>query len=507
MDNIITRIIKSKNNHSSNMALITPRITLSYDDMHKVIKLYFTKIKEMCFFSLNNQFIAIYISSPLEAIIAQIAVMFHGAICIPLDTKTPLIYYSLDEIGNIACIITDEETLKDINFPILYLPIIENIMKEKEAKNDIYIQEDINESTYCMITSGTTGTPKAVLLKQEAILNQIDAKIALLKMNEETITCLAMNLSFVASIWQVLGTLFVGGTLILLEENIMRNPYTVFKEANTNKASILCITPSFLRAFLMINKGSRRIPLKTLKMIVLTGELLYSDIAKQFYDEYNIPLINAYGQTECTDDIFHYRIPNNFDFANNQIIPIGTSIPKINYMILGDDMKPVKVGKIGELYITGICLARGYIRNKELITPFCRIKTLSDLCSYGTNDLVSQDDDGLLICHGRKDNQIKMNGYRIYPEIIEKNCLGFQGIRDALVLKNELVAGSYLSLQYITQTGEEINTKELKKYLAKKIPFYMIPSAYDKVDYFRYSSNGKKIRKIYTKEGINDGYS
>jgi acyl-coenzyme A synthetase/AMP-(fatty) acid ligase len=159
------------------------------------------------------------------------------------------------------------------------------------------------------MTSGTTGIPKTVLLKQKAVLNQIEAKSTLLNMDSNTRLVLSMSLSFAASIWQVYAVLFHGGSLILLDEEDRCNPFDAFKKSQEYDANIMCVTPSFLRAFLISNKGLGKLSLNNLDKIVLTGEMLHADLVERLYHEYDISIINAYGQAETADDTFHYIVP------------------------------------------------------------------------------------------------------------------------------------------------------------------------------------------------------
>jgi len=498
MKDIGARIIQSINNYPVNTAIISSKLTLSYTEMNNYIGLYVEKINEICHNQIRNNYVLIYISSPLEAIIAQIAIIISGGICIPLDRETPLAYYSLEHIKDIACIITDDyEFLEQVDFPVLRIIEIEKSILTQKNMNVNCAVNSLSENVYCIMTSGTTGTPKAVVLKQEAVINQVDAKIALLDMNYNSRVCLCMNLSFVASIWQVLGTFFVGGSLVLLDDQVRHNPYNIFEKANESASSILCVAPSVFRAFLLMNKSSRKISLDNLLNIVLTGELLFSDLVKEFYEEYNIPLINAYGQTECSDDTFHYIIPRQFDYINNPIIPIGYPIPNIDFIIIDESGNEVERGAKGELCIFGQCLSPGYIQNNERNQKMFRsLHALSGASVFCTGDLVSQLNNDMLICYGRKDNKVKINGYRIEPESIEASSLNFKGIHDVLVLKIETPTDGYLHLQYVPEKGVEIDARELRKHLFERLPPYMMPAIITKTRDIKYSNNGKKIRNI-----------
>lgn len=216
MNEIKARILRSIVDYPSNIAIESSQITLSYSEMSNYVNAYISKINSKCHGSIENKYVLIYIHSPMEAIIAQIAILLSGGICVPFDRQTPLAYYSIDRITDIACMITDDyEFQQQINFPVLRITEIEDRVSLENTGSAINISKTSSENAYCIMTSGSTGVPKAVVLKQIAVVNQVDAKIEILNMNSTSKICFYMNLSFVAAIWQVLATFFVGGTLVV----------------------------------------------------------------------------------------------------------------------------------------------------------------------------------------------------------------------------------------------------------------------------------------------------
>jgi len=305
-----------------------------------------------------------------------------------------------------------------------------------------------------------------VTLKQDAILNQIDAKINLLSINKDSRLCISLNLSFVASIWQVFASLFQGGTIIMLDNVIKASPYDTFKTAIANKASIMCVTPSVFRAFSAINRGTRKISIASLQSLILTGELLHSDLIKTLRQETDIDIINAYGQTETADDTFHYRMPKGFDFEKHPVVPIGLPIPNISSEI-----------RDGEL-----CL-KGMFQD-------------NDSSFFHTGDSVSFCDElNAFITNGRKDFQIKFNGFRINPEAVEICCASIDGVADAILNKVETGATSYLQLKFTLATEASVTEKHIREVLTNGLPSYMVPRDIIHVSEIEYNSNGKKKRE------------
>lgn len=466
--------------------------------MDKYIEQFVYEIGEICDGQTEGRYIYLYIRSALEAVIAQLAVLRVGAICILLDRQVPLEYYLSRNIENIACMVTDNyESPIPTEFPIIHIRAIKDINHTQLITKGSTLKLT-SQHAYCIMTSGTTGQPKAVLLRQESLLNQIDAKIQLLNLNQNSRVCLCMNLSFVASLWQIFATMFVGGTLVLLDERIRRSPYEIFKTSNEYQVNVLSVVPSVLQAYLTaITNKSRKVSLDCLSTIILTGELLPPFLISRYYLEYDIPIINAYGQTECSDDTFHFQIPKGFVTDETQVVPIGRPIPNIRYSIVDEQGNSVPQGEKGELCIAGICLADGYlgdaVRTKQAFRP---LATLNGDIVFHTGDEVSLLADGTLVCYGRIDNQIKIHGFRIEPEAIEFCCLTYEGMRDALAIKVETVSGSYMQLEYVTQENTSINPQDLKSYLEQRLPVYMVPSVFTQVRQIDYHENGKKCRTV-----------
>jgi acyl-coenzyme A synthetase/AMP-(fatty) acid ligase/acyl carrier protein len=498
MDSINNRINQSIVNFPAKVALMGQGSSLTYLEMDEYIEEIMQKIRVVCSEQLYGKLIYVYMHSSFEAIISQFAVIRSGAICVPLDRQTPLEYYALENTENVVCMITDGFLPeKQMRIPILQIESLPNMAFENTTHSvDGYPDPNISQYSHCILTSGTTGKPKAILLKQDAVLNQVDAKIQLLKMNSDSKVCLSMGLSFVASIWQIYATIFVGGTLIVLDGQSRRSPYDIFKKADENHASILCTVPSVLQAYLMVIKNkSRKLDLSKKMTIVLTGEILYTILAKQFYKEYDIPLINAYGQTECSDDTFHYLIPKEIDESSLPIVPIGYPIENIKYSIVDESGKSVNKQERGELCISGKCLAEHLIDDSEYTEKsFRETDALGGIIAFYTGDVVEQLENNAIVCCGRLDNQIKLHGYRIEPEAIEVCCFSYYGIRDVLVIKEHTATDTHLKLFYVQQEGIEINTNSLREYLTQRLPNYMIPSAYEKIDCIQYNEHGKKVR-------------
>lgn len=481
--------------YSMNDAICYAGTTVTYKQLKRYVQNVLFELNEIDAHQERKLYL-IYTDSPIVHIISQLAVLKKGGVCVPLDQNAPLEYYHLHRFDNIACIITDKVQLKEeINWPIIFLS--EEKLYEccddynyEFNTNSLDIDEDL--SLYCIMTSGTTNAPKAVLLKQAAILNQIEAKINVLDMDASSRICVLTNFSFVATIWQILSCLILGGCIVKLDDDTCRNPVTFLSKADYYRSTIVCMTPSYVRALIYAEK----IELKSITTFVLTGEILDSSLAQLVLSNYKVKLINAYGQTETSDDTFHYVFSDSCDYNLYPFAPIGSPISNIEYVIINKNNDVVLNEGIGELCISGVCLFDQYLGDAELTEKqYISVKELNNKRFFRSGDLVSRSN-GELVCHGRIDNQIKVNGFRIEPELIETYSMRFPGVRDAVVINTSTEKKNYLHLLYRDDPDINVTPNELREYLKKVIPSYMLPSIVSKTKNIVYSNNGKKIRSI-----------
>lgn len=500
MNTINNRILESMNRNSERVAIEYMGLKITYDELHKAIQNLSVQIQSLS--NIKNKIVVIDIASPVKHIISQLAVLFNGGICLPIDSSIPIEYYALDRVENIACLIGDEAIEGVEGFTIQVPELDQLLCAPSRLTNDVFDIENVY--SYCFMTSGTTNHPKLISLSQNAILNQVEEKISLLQIDSTSKIYYSMNFSFVASLWQFMAPLFVGGTVVLATEHELQNPYEVFLNAVQYKASILCVVPSALKVFFLQNKKDRKIKLKGIETLVLTGELLESNIVKCFLHEFpNVTVVNAYGQTETSDDIFHYVVPKDFDYEKNKIIPIGFPIKNIRYVIVDDTGEAVENENLkGELCISGTCIGE---KNCNLFQKLIQIDGETFYC---TGDVVSKTKEGLVICYGRKDHQIKIHGQRIQPEHIEVVSTGYPGIKDAIAIKIEQPTSEYIHLQYELESDYRIDVRGFRDYLAANLPSYMVPAIITRTNQIPYNNHGKKIRNLRMREIENcDGFN
>lgn len=495
MKNIFAYIIDNYSNSPDKTAIKHNGNKITYSELYDVL------LKRISFFNFqgvkSQDIVAIYMDNSIDMIVSILALTALKVVVLPLDVNLPLkrIQNILDN-SNPKFILCDNESALNLKNNANTIKATELDMKIC-GETDFYCREyDTDDIIYCIYTSGSTGLPKGILLTARGIFNHIYSKIELLNITSDSILCLSFNISFVASIWQILAPFIIGSTLVIYDNDALKDTVGFMEKIKSDDVNILSVVPQFLKAYcnLVADKKNRKVNFFDLKYVILTGEKFNAELVRNFYQEYPcITLINAYGQSECSDDTFHYIIPHNFD---GKKVPIGKPIKNINFFIL-DEFGEKTVDK-GELYIGGSALSKGYLNDSCKTNQAFVYKNISKDILFKTGDIVECNAEGELLYLGRADNQVKIHGFRVELEDIENHICDFLGISEALVRTHELKNGDTI-LEALYTSKCTINSDLLKKYLRMHLPEYMLPSKYTHVENFDYLPNGKINREANVK--------
>jgi amino acid adenylation domain-containing protein len=354
---------------------------------------------------------------------------------------------------------------------------------------------------YVIYTSGSTGTPKGAMVEQRGMLNHLYAKIVALDLDSSDHIAQTASQCFDISVWQFLAVLLVGGRVQIYPDAIAHDAATLLQRVEQQQVSILETVPSLLGAMLDTyeRQDVTRPSLRALRWLVPTGEALPVSLCQRWLTCYpQVLLLNAYGPTECSDDVTHYAIieppPESL-----KSIPIGKAIPNMRLYVLDRHLQPQPIGVGGEVYVGGVGVGRGY-RNDERRTqesfvadPFSEEEGAR---LYKTGDLGRYLPDGNLEFLGRVDFQVKVRGYRIELGEIEAVLSRLEGVREAVVgVQGEEQGEPRLVAYVVPEPGQAVTTELLKTQVKQHLPAYMMPSAFVMLDHFPLTSNGKLDRK------------
>ncbi|MFF9977458.1 amino acid adenylation domain-containing protein [Streptomyces erythrochromogenes] len=345
-----------------------------------------------------------------------------------------------------------------------------------------------DDLAYIIFTSGSTGRPKGAMVHRAGMVNHLFAKIDDLGITADDVVVHNAPVTFDISVWQMLSPLITGGRLVVVDRDTAADPQELFGRITTDHVTVLEVVPSLLRAAIdSWNNGLVRPELAPLTHLMVTGETLPADLAREWLAMApHIPLVNAYGPTECSDDVTHAVIHAGSDIGSRA--PIGHPVRNTRLYVLDPNLQPVPPGTPGELYVAGTGVGHGYLddpaktavtftADPHAVEPGTRM--------YRTGDRVRQRPDGQLEFLERTDHQVKIRGHRIELGEIETALRRLPGITDAAaaVHHGRLVA-------YLIGTTDDPRTA-----LAATLPGYMLPSTFLTLDALPLTPNGKVDRK------------
>ncbi|MCR3759915.1 amino acid adenylation domain-containing protein [Clostridium felsineum] len=440
----------------------------------------------------SNTIVGIVTERSLEMIIGIFAILKAGGAYLPIDPSYPKerVEYMLGD-SSAEILLTMNNILDDVKFTGEIIDLFDNKLFEYDTSN----LEKINsfeDLIYIIYTSGTTGKPKGVMVKRGSFNNLVKWYCSEFAISKKDNVLLMSSVGFDLSQKNIYAPLIVGGKLTLANKGVVDYGF-VIKVIKNEKITIINCAPSAFNPIVELNKGSNYDGLKSLKYIFLGGEVI--NIVKlnkwRNSNNCNAEIVNTYGPTECTDIATFYRM----NWGEYTSVPIGKPINNVRLYVLNKNRQLLPKGILGELYISGIGISKGYL-NKESLTKEKFVDNPFEIGRkmYNTGDLVRWLPDGNLEFLGRRDHQIKIRGFRIEIGEIEKRLIADDKVKEAVVIDRVDELGSKYLCAYLVTNGR-LTIKELRMNLSKSLPEYMIPSKFIELKSMPLNNNGKIDRK------------
>jgi len=426
-------------------------------------------------------------------VITLLAILKAGGAYVPLDPTYPKERLTL-VIGDsrMRIVVTTEEsrTLLPLDLSDLAVVNAEDPAIASLNSAPVHSSAGSHHLAYVLYTSGSTGKPKGVMLEHRNVVNfftGMDLAIG----SDPGVWLAVTSISFDISVLELLWTLTRGFTVVL---DAGRGPGFVADQIARHGVTHLQMTPSLA---MMLTLDSRAYAaLASLRTMLLGGEAVPASLINLLRKVFKGDIYNMYGPTETTVWSTSYLIQQV-----GSSVSIGRPIANTQVYMLDEGFEPVPVGEIGELFIGGDSVARGYWKRPELTAErFITLPLLSRERIYRTGDLARFLPDGNIEYFGRVDYQIKLRGHRIEPGEIEAFLEQCRGVRQAVVVLREDREGDKRLVAYlVAPAGGPESPAELRATLASKLPDYMIPSAFVFLPSFPLTDNGKIDRKALLK--------
>lgn len=352
---------------------------------------------------------------------------------------------------------------------------------------------------YLIYTSGSSGAPKGVMIEQRGLSNHLASLVAELGLTAKDVIAQMAPQSFVISVWQFLAGPMAGARVHVCGNSVVQDSMLLAREIEREGITVLEIVPSLLRVILdRMEEAHLRRAFGKLRLLISTGEPLPVELCRAWFAHCpKVPLINAYGASECSDDVSLHRL-TKAPAATTVNVPVGAPLPNTRLYVLDANLEPQPIGVVGELCIGGAGVGRGYVndpaqsRQRFIADPFARAKA-SRL--YRTGDLARRRADGTIECLGRADLQVKVRGYRIELKEIEAALVDHGSVRAGIVEPRRDANGDVrLIAHVVAKSGSRTSASELRDFLKSRLPAHAIPSAFLFLDQVPLNAHGKLDR-------------
>ncbi|MEX5585607.1 non-ribosomal peptide synthetase, partial [Pseudomonas lurida] len=435
--------------------------------------------------------VAICVERGPEMIIGLLGILKAGAGYVPVDPAYPLerIAYTLADSEPVAVLVQ-----ANTRHLVGELPQVDLNGLRGESIVNPRINVSPAHLAYVIYTSGSTGQPKGVMIEHRQVARLFTATAHWFGFNRQDVWALFHSFAFDFSVWEIWGALMHGGQLLIVPQWVSRSPdecYTLLCEAGV---SILNQTPSAFRQ--LIAAQGQNPQAHSLRQVIFGGEALEPGMLKPWYARAinaGTQLVNMYGITETTVHVT-YRALEAADAQRVGASPIGVRIPDLQLYVLDARREPLPLGVVGELYVGGAGVARGYLNRDALTAERFLADPAMGLRMYKTGDLGRLLADGSVEYLGRNDDQVKVRGFRIELGEIEARLATADGVRDAVVIAREDEPGDKRLVAYVIADGE-LRAADLRDHLLLSLAEHMVPSAFVLLEKFPLTTNGKLDRK------------
>ena len=448
-----------------------------------------------------DSLVSICLERSVEMVVAVLGVLKAGGAYVPLDPASPAERLAWLLEDSRSPILITSSTLLD------RLPSHEAELLVLDDERDALAHErDENPCTtatahnlaYVIYTSGSTGRPKGTLVTHYNVTRLFAATQPWFEFTERDVWTLFHSYAFDFSVWELWGALLYGGRLVVVPYAVSRSPAAFYELLVKERVTVLNQTPSAFRQLIQAEEEAGVSPDLSLRLVIFGGEVLELQSLRPWYERHGSTsprLVNMYGITETTVHVT-YRPLTASDLTAMPGSVIGGSIPDLQVYILDRHMQPVPIGVPGEMYVGGAGLARGYLNRPDLTAeryvphPFDR--RLGQRL-YRSGDLARYLEDGDIEYLGRADHQVKIRGHRIELGEIEATLNQHPAVRESIVVaRDDPATGLSRLVAYIVPRHTlGPNIDELRGWLKRTLPDYMVPQLFVTLDSLPLTANGK----------------
>ncbi|MBG1268402.1 non-ribosomal peptide synthetase/type I polyketide synthase [Nostoc sp. WHI] len=482
---IIDDFIAKVNSRPNAPALIVGQTSLSYRELNEKVNRLTNYLYEKYQIG-SGKAIALILGRNQNLIIGILATFKTGATYVPIDSEYPSsrIDFILKDSASQVCL-TESNFVSQLpqDIEAICLDKIDDVLAEFDT-TEPQIKPDSSQIAYILYTSGSTGNPKGVMGCHISILNVIRSLRLTFDLDKhpEWRYIFTAPITHDPSLRNIFLPLTIGAALYMYEVKHIGDLVSFLQE---NQINALHTTPSIYREILGVLDTEETIP--SLKYISSGGEKLDRETAIALRKRFQADIVsNVYGSTETCVGVAQYTIDENFNID----VPLGQVFHNNRLFVLDEFDNTVPLHVVGEICVEGVALAAGYHNLPEITAEKFKPSFINEgKVLFRTGDLGKQIAPGVIEFLGRKDNQVKVNGYRIDPGEIEYQLSRHPQIDRAIVLS--INVDNQTQLSAYCQTDKDIEISEIRKFLSNSLPVYMIPTSFIFLNRFPLTRHGK----------------
>ncbi|MEO0967771.1 MAG: amino acid adenylation domain-containing protein [Cyanobacteria bacterium J06639_18] len=499
------------------LAVISSEENFTYEELYQKASALAVELKELG--AIPNTLVAVVMEKGWRQVVAVLGILMSGAAYLPIDPALPQErqWYLLQQ-GQVKLVVTQSDLEKNLSLPSgvqnICVDNISNVetyqrLRRRQGSgtslhDDTFLQDDenIENLAYVIYTSGSTGSPKGVAIDHRGAVNTIvDINQRFEVGNQDRVLALSA-LNFDLSVYDIFGILAAGGSIVIPPSDAVKDPAYWYELIVKHGVTIWNTVPALMQMlteYLSVQPNTT--PL-SLRLALLSGDWLPLSLPEQIQSYcWDINVISLGGATEAS--IWSIYYPIETVNPNWKSIPYGKPLTNQQFYVLNELMEPTPVWVVGQLYIGGIGLAKGYWRDESKTNGSFITHPVTGERLYKTGDLGRYLPSGDIEFLGRSDFQVKINGYRIELGEIEATLKQHPAIKQVVVTtlgeereKKSLIA--YVIPEAQKNKNSEISnltSSEMRRFVRAKLPEYMVPSVFMVLDSLPLTNNGKIDRR------------
>jgi amino acid adenylation domain-containing protein len=488
--------------HPDRMAVTCNGVSITYGELNTRANRLAHRLQQLG--ARPETLVAIGLERSIDMVVGLLGILKSGAGYLPLDPSYPRerLEFTFEDARPVALVTTStsRSSLPGGDLPVV---LLDTGILEQEAESEPRVYADLDALAYVIYTSGSTGRPKGCEVTHRNVARLFSETEHWFGFGPEDVWTFFHSHAFDFSVWEIWGALIYGGRVVVVPYLISRSPSEFLDLLVAEKVTVLNQTPS---AFRTLIDADRRAALPSsrlsLRCVVFGGEALELQMLRPWFDRHGDKkpqLVNMYGITETTVHVT-YRPIDLTDLQQGRGSVIGEPIPDLGIYVLDEQRKPVATGEIGEMYVGGGGVCRGYLNRPELTAErfidWAPAEGGPRQRLYKTGDLAKRLPDGDLEYLGRSDHQVKIRGFRIETGEIESLLAKHHGVRGcAVIARTDGPGGEARLVAYVVPSETPATTAQLREYLSRNLPDFMLPSAVVELAELPMTENGKLDRK------------